>query len=530
MKKLIPLFLATMLLVTSCGSTQPSDGSPQPTGEVKQNEPGVKEKKELDVMLWYRDMADFQNMEFYKELEAQTGIHANLTAVSGADWSTKTNLMFTSGEYPDIILRGGVDIEMYGVDQKILLPMDDYIEQHMPVYKALLDYEPGTADLLRASDGKMYRLGWRLPQNINVNAHLFVNKLWLDNLGLSIPTTLKEYEDMLIAFKDRDPNKNGEKDEIPFTGTLESSVDATLYLLSFWGIPYNSNWIMINNDNQVTSQLLSENMREALETLNKWYSTGLMDVECVAQDTASFEPKVNAASAGSFWRWRMKAMSTEPDVVAQYQGIVPVAAEGLTAQLPEYLELPSFGAALTIGCEDIETACAWLDAQFEFENQMNGYYGKYKEETVNNVVTQYGWRYNDQGKVEFFTADLEEVPNQSALHFFSGTEYFEKVIMPEQRIEKTELCKLYTEAGVVEKYSSSILTSLCKFTLEEIGQRDLLQAEIKKYAQEAIVGFITKGVTDAGWDAYVKTLDNLKINDYIRLYQEVYERYQESVK
>lgn len=387
--------MAAALLLSSCASGESSyDSKSSKTSSSS-------EKKELDVMLWYRDQADFQNMQFYKDLEAQTGIHANLTAISGSEWTTKTNLMFASGKYPDIILRGGVDIEMYGVDQKILIPLDEYIDEYMPTYKALLNSDKSLQNLLCASDGNMYQTGWLMPQNINVGSHLFVNKQWLNNLKMEMPNTLEEFEAMLKAFRDNDPNQNGQKDEIPFTGERLSDVDCTLFLLSFWGIPYNSSWLMIDNNNKVTSQLLNESLRPALETISKWYKEGLMDVESVAQNVDSFEAKVNSGNCGSFWRWRMKAMGTAPDIISQYECIVPLSSNGIQPQVAQYLEIPSFGAAITVDCKNIETACAWLDAQYEFENQLNAYYGPYKEETKDGVLTKYGWHYKDNGKVEF---------------------------------------------------------------------------------------------------------------------------------
>jgi putative aldouronate transport system substrate-binding protein len=522
MKKFLTLLLASTLLLSGCSTkdkTKGSDVTKSPT-----------ETKQIDVMMWYRDAADFQNMQYYKDIEAKTGICSNFTLVSGSDWTTKLNLMFASQKYPDVILRGGVDTEMYGVDQKILRPLDEDIDKYMPTYKKILNYEPGMADKMRASNGKMYYLGWLVPQNINVNGHLFVNKRWLDNLGLKAPTTVKEFEDMLTAFRDKDPNKNGKKDEIPFTGTRTGNIEGYLSLLSFWGIPYNTNWVAINDDDRVYSHLQDKNMRDAMVTLNRWYKEGLLDKEAIAQDTTAFDAKINVASAGSFWRWRLLAMNTDKSIYEQYQAILPVAAEGRKPKVNQYLELPGFGAALTAGTKDVKAALTWLDAQYEFENQMNGYYGKYKEVTKDNKPTQYGWRNNSEGKVEFFNADLNDCPNQSALHFFSGKEYFSKVSMPPQRIEKTEYSKKYTDAGVVEKYSASILTSLAKLTPKETEQKNLLAAEIQKYSEEAIVGFVTKGVTDENWNTYLKTLDNLKINDYTKIYQDAYNRYKTSIK
>lgn len=539
MKKSISLLLSAAMissLLVSCSPKEPSPGetsnTPAATSSGQSQESNTaspasgSEKKTIEVMMHTRDAADFQNMEFYKNLEEQTNVKANLTTVMGIDWTTKTNLMFASGDYPDIILRGGIDMEMYGVDQKILIPLDDLVEQYMPVYKEILYKDPEMPDLIRASDGYMYNTGWMVPQNISLNSHLFVNKLWLDNLGMEIPTNHEEFEAMLTAFRDDDPNQNGENDEIPFTGTLKGSVDGTLYMLSLWGIPYNSHsWAMIDDNDKITSQLLHENMREALTVINKWYSEKLLDVECIAQDTTAYEAKVNAGITGSFWRWRMLAMGTSDEVVEQYVGIVPPAAEGAKVQLTRYLEIPGMGASITANCKELEAACRWLDAQYEFENQMNGYYGPYKEVEEMGETVKYGWRYNDDGKVEFHTADLEEIPNQSAMHFYSGEEYFDLVEMPAQRVEKTDLCNMYADQGIIEKNSGAILTNLCKYTIEEIERKDLLKAEIDKYAEEALVNFITKGVTDSGWETYISNLNNIKIDEYIKIHQDAYDRY-----
>ena len=48
--------------------------------------------------------------------------------------------MYSSGEYPDLVIDGGnnVDLEMYGVDQGVFMPLDDLIENNMPNYKALM--------------------------------------------------------------------------------------------------------------------------------------------------------------------------------------------------------------------------------------------------------------------------------------------------------------------------------------------------------------------------------------------------------
>ena len=47
---------------------------------------------------------------------------------------------------------------------------------------------------------------------------MFINKAWIDKLGLSMPTTTDELKAVLKAFHDQDPNGNGVQDEIGVYG------------------------------------------------------------------------------------------------------------------------------------------------------------------------------------------------------------------------------------------------------------------------------------------------------------------------
>ncbi|MDY4139662.1 MAG: extracellular solute-binding protein [Eubacteriales bacterium] len=508
MKKLVSLLLAAVMLLSVTSFALADD------------------VKEIDVMVWYRDIDDlnFAEMPYYNDpntgITAQTGVHANFNQVKGSDWSTKLNLMLAAGEYPDIIQRGEINLEMYGVDQEILLPLDEYIDQYMPNYKAMLDADPELARSLRSSDGKMYQIGWIIPQNICLNSHLFINKTWLDNLGLEVPTTIEEYEQVLIAFRDGDADGDGDpSNEIPLGATWNSSVSSLKFYLSSWGIPFNLKYVGINDDNKVYSWLQDERLREAMETLSRWYQEGLIDVEAVTQDENAFEAKLNTGTYGSFWRWRMTAMGTDEAVYSQYVCMLPPTVEGVQAQLWRYLESPTFGAALTVGCKDIEAACRWMDAQFEWENMVNGY---------NDMKGEF-WFVNDDGMTELLPMSdgTRSVPGQSSYYYCPGDLYFSKFVMPSHRIEKTTYCQEYEVAGVVEKNSQDILQKLVTKTVDESAQIDLLYAELSKYAGETLTGFVVKGVTDEGWDTYIKTLDSLRIDEYIGIYQAAYDRYLE---
>ena len=52
-------------------------------------------------------------------------------------------------------------------------------------------------------------------ENIRTSQGYYIRKDWLRKLGLKEPKTVEELYEVLIAFRDKDPNGNGKKDEIP---------------------------------------------------------------------------------------------------------------------------------------------------------------------------------------------------------------------------------------------------------------------------------------------------------------------------
>lgn len=144
--------------------------------------PIVNEEITLKVMLAIRDtdtMIAPEEMPAVQRLDELTGIKTEWEVIKGADWDTKLNLMFASGEYPDVIIapNGTVDDEEYGVTQQLLIPLDDLIEEYMPNYTSRRDAEESDPTVsLVASDGQIYSVGYLVGQNINTNQHYFINQ------------------------------------------------------------------------------------------------------------------------------------------------------------------------------------------------------------------------------------------------------------------------------------------------------------------------------------------------------------------
>ena len=73
---------------------------------------------------------------------------------------------------------------------------------------------------MKSTDGHIYSLPELLPQLHYIgsaNDTFWINKAWMDTLGLEEPKSFDELYEVLKAFKEGDPNGNGEADEIPLS-------------------------------------------------------------------------------------------------------------------------------------------------------------------------------------------------------------------------------------------------------------------------------------------------------------------------
>ena len=73
------------------------------------------------------------------------------------------------------------------------------------------------------------------------NGIQFINKAWLDQLGLEVPTTTEELYEVLCAFRDNDMNGNGDTtDEIPLELCEKNWAAYVINFANPWGIAGNN--------------------------------------------------------------------------------------------------------------------------------------------------------------------------------------------------------------------------------------------------------------------------------------------------
>jgi len=539
-KKVVATLLCLSLMIgtlTGCGSnnktSEPVSGGKESSvstdskeSEVVQevddnfNETGypiVNEQITLNVICCVGDDGNFldsDDMPVLQRLEEQTGIHTEWEFIKKSDWETKLNLIFASEEYPDIIFApsGKVDAETYGVDQGILVPLDELTEKYMPTYTERIAAEATDPTItLTASDGQKYSVGFLWSQDISTRSHFFINQGWMDELGLETPKNVEALTDVFRAFKTGDPNKNGVADEIPMTFDMNESDYNIGYLFNLFGLPLDSEyykWIYLDNDKKVQFAPTKEEFRDCLEWLHQCYDEGLLDVETITQDGSMIQSKLTEGTVGFFSNWRMNGMGYDDSPTTE-NCVLYVPGEG-TSML-RYLELAKPGAFVTKANEHIPATMRYIDAMLEEENMWNLYWG------TQDVGR---WLYEADGTISTTSVKgpiPSVAPGMYAL-FFGPSEYIKIYNAPATRVEKTEFCNEYEAQGLIQKYANSYL-NMVPFNVDEQAAITLKETDIQNAVMENLATFIKNGVTDESWKTFTSILNSMNIDEYVQAYQ-----------
>ncbi|SDD40110.1 putative aldouronate transport system substrate-binding protein [Paenibacillus sp. UNCCL117] len=122
----------------------------------------------------------------------------------------KFNALFATNSAPDLILEYDTGYRNQWYAQKLLMPLDEVIEQHSTTYKELMKQFPQLKKLGTKDDGKLYEIGKVTP--LNANHRIYIREDWLQKLNLPMPATTEELLQTAKAFASQDPDGNGKAD------------------------------------------------------------------------------------------------------------------------------------------------------------------------------------------------------------------------------------------------------------------------------------------------------------------------------
>ena len=307
-KRILCALLGAAMAVTAlagCGGngSSGSSGSSTPTGGSSSTAGTGDDGAYTDVTVFCPNTSSMpmnNDVLVLQQLSEITKTNFDFTVSPSTGTDEKFNLMMSSGSVPDMDIYVSDPILKY---YKAFAPLNDLISEYCPNYEALMNEYSFLRKDLTSADGNIYTIQSKAAFRF-ANA-VIVRQDWLDKLNLSVPTTTEEYYQVLKAFKEQDPNGNGEADEIPLIASDGRRGDAESPGLSMLDAAFgiDEDFYVSDDGSEILFGAIDSRMKDALTYLNRLYSEGLIDQEYLTRDYSTIDGLISESRAGMWIAW-----------------------------------------------------------------------------------------------------------------------------------------------------------------------------------------------------------------------------------
>ena len=521
------------------------------SGEPQQEYPLASDKPTLKVTVASNpSVQDFSTNEFTAWYEERTGVHVEWEVVQAADQNernTALNVRMAGGDYGDVIMNFGPTptvVQLYG-QQGAYQPLNDLIDQHGIFTKRAWELYPLAKTVMTATDGKIYGL---IQVNdcyhCSMSQKLWINKTWLEKLGLSMPQTTEEYAEALRAFKTGDPNGNGTKDIQPLSGSTlawHGSLDE-YFMGSF--IPHPGNKLrLIVQDGKVTPIYAQDAWKEGTKYLAGLFKEGLIDPEVFTRDRDQLRqlgdgnggPDVLLGSVPAGW-WGEFTTYDPNEANAKWQNYTTVpplkGPDGTRyAGYAPYSPFSNPVFMITDKCQNPELALRWADALGHIEATQRSIFGVLDRDWAWSLVGEKGID-GEQAWWRSIT-DIANVASQNA-HWsqmgpsFRSTETrLRQYVAPEDAPTDVEVILFNRTKEDYEPYAAPAETALPPLIFDADAAETVaeLTITIQNYVDETFAQGVTGQIDiEQAWPDYIASLNGMGLENFIALHQDAFDK------
>ncbi|MCZ8523011.1 MULTISPECIES: extracellular solute-binding protein [Paenibacillus] len=516
----------TILALFATTLTACSEG--KSTGAASEKQDSAQQTQALTKLTYWVElfpdaaaiMKSYGEVTAWKEIEAKTGVHMEFQHPAQGQLGEQFNLLVASNKLPDVVdyawnsYPGGAQ---KAIRDKKLIPLNDYLD-HAPNLKALFDANPEWRKMASTDDGQL--IGFPFIRE-DVTQQVFlgpaIRKDWLDKLKLPSPTTIDEWHTVLKAFKEQDPNGNGKADEIPILIPA-----GELAFAGAFGTPND----FFQENHTVKYGPIEPGFKEYLATMNKWYKEGLLDKDFSSTDSKIKDAKITGNQVGSTVLFLNGGIGKYMDLKAKSQPEFKIAGTAYPTlnpgEKPEfgYMDNPVTGifAAISGSNKNVMETVKFLDYLYSEEGKRIMNFGK-EGETYTFI----------DGQPKYTDAILKNpdgLPISQAFrkHIMGATSgpFVQDVRHTQQyttKPEQKEAMKLWS-APTHKKRMPPV-----SIAVEDSSRYASIMTDVNTFKDEMVLKFIMGSASLDQFDAYVKALKGLGIEEAIQIQQAALERY-----
>ncbi|WP_430160490.1 extracellular solute-binding protein [Paenibacillus algorifonticola] len=245
--------------------------------------------------------------EMVRLVENKFNVNLDIWDLENNKYEALLDMKLAQGEIPDLFrIRQPQDLLKYQQQGLLAEIPEEMLKQYAPsIMKAIKENAPAYQNAGKI-DGKYYGIPVINPTNI-YRIPVVYRKDWLDKLGLPVPETLSDFEKVIYAFANEDPDGNGMKDTYGLSREGMNVVFGAFGQIVFADQLY----FGVKNEKLVIGALEPE-MKQALHYLRKWYADGVIDPEFVTGENkggykhlshAFINGKIGMTSMGNYYHW-----------------------------------------------------------------------------------------------------------------------------------------------------------------------------------------------------------------------------------
>lgn len=460
----------------------------------------------------------------YRAMEQATGIHINWNLMNAQNYTTQYSLMLVSEDYPDMASAVGATYSggwEQGIEDDVYVDLAEYLEI-LPNFQRWLDRDPKVYRDSKTDNGMIpyfTRMNETTPKCWMGYA---IRQNWLDDLSLEMPTTVDQWHDVLVAFKENKTNGAGPLD-LTAGGWTEGFIEGA------FGVDCSFSCGLILKDGKVESSYQSEGMRQYLELMSSWYAEGLVDPDYTSNWFAYSATRMANNESGMFPAMYTQGgdyvASTNQAEVGTYLSFMPFPVLDESTERHLY-DLSSTTSGVTPGItvfatsDYVEEALRWCDYMYTEDGYiaMNyGIRGESYELDENGVPYLLDVIVNNPDGLSSSDASEHFIGHRGCLVFLITRELNE---LNEAGRETLDMWNLIGDWGMPAKDS-------LYYNQEESEDIATLQTDLDTYVSE-FVGKVILGqleLNDDSWAEFLDTLERMNINEVIEVTQGVVDRY-----
>ncbi len=549
MKKIIALLLASVMLLsmlTACGNNTPAETNPPATNApVNNEEPVSTEAKEFsypvadsgETLTMFRTKNNlvtktyesFGDSAVGQALKAGTGIDIEFVDTY-ADYEAAWNQMLADGSYTDMICfnpvtyPGGPNAAM---SDGLAIELNDIIDQYMPNFKAYLAANPDVDKAIKTDEGIYYMIPY---VNSNTGAYSFGSYYradLLEELGAEEPTTIAEWHDLLVRVKD-------ELGITPITAQWQNLIQYGCFAMAY-GVGGNStsNHFAVD-DGKVYYQRNTAEWKAFLETMNQWYTEGLIDADVASIAAADVNAKMINGEAFMSMGWLGSAVqvvaisgkAANPEFEIKAYGTPAVNAGDPIEWAYATTLVSGQGTTISSECENVEMAARYLDYLFSEEGHIIANFG-IEGESFNMVNGEPVFldEIVKSGKLPEGYSQSESAARYSAATTGNMAMVKAEGYYPQLMDEPScaEAIYIWMESAVGGGHMHELPN--LSYNEDESGTVGTIVTNLKTLSNENALKFVVGTRSFDEWDAYLNEVNGMGVDEALTIMNTAMERY-----